>query len=115
MKNRNIQQAASNSQQVSSYRDAAEKLKTHQLRPSTASNKSNKSIHLDRHEMRKSYGKLNFSHLGYNDEDNQKVVIQSLGRYIAKTLQSGRGVSIPKLGQFTFTSVAVDLKGATNP
>ena len=28
---------------------------------------------------------------------------------------NGKGVWVPKLGQFTFTGITVDMKGSTNP
>ena len=40
---------------------------------------------------------------------------QACGQYIAKMLKSGKGVSVPKLGSFTFTAAGVDLAGTTNP
>ena len=37
------------------------------------------------------------------------------GEYISKNLKQGKGIGIPKFGQFTFTSRSVDLAGLTNP
>ena len=38
----------------------------------------------------------------------------ALGAYICKHLKAGKGIFIPRLGTFTFTSTDVDLAGTTN-
>jgi hypothetical protein len=40
---------------------------------------------------------------------------RALGSYIAKQLINGKGVIIPKFGNFTFTAAEVSLAGTTNP
>lgn len=86
------------------------------MRPLTASNRSFKSTSANKvRELHKSYGKMNLSRLNHRDEDQSKAVIDAFGKYIAKYLAQGKGVAIPKLGQFTFTSMTVDLQGSTNP
>ena len=37
------------------------------------------------------------------------TIWEAFGEYIAKQLRQGRGVAVPTLGQFTFTSKTVDL------
>lgn len=44
-----------------------------------------------------------------------QIIWKGFGSYIAKELRNGRGVAIPKFGNFTFTSTLVDLAGTTNP
>ena len=39
-----------------------------------------------------------------------RIIWNSLGLYISRNLRMGRGVSIPKLGVFTFTPPEVRLK-----
>lgn len=57
----------------------------------------------------------------FNDKSNTNSVDKvaqiwtAFGKYIAKTLKSGKGVGIPKFGNFTFTPMKVDLAGSTNP
>lgn len=43
------------------------------------------------------------------------AIWKGFGSYIAKELRNGRGVAVPKFGNFTFTSAVVDLAGTTNP
>lgn len=50
-----------------------------------------------------------------NSVDRVAQIWTAFGKYIAKTIKSGKGVSIPKLGNFTFTPCLVDLAGSTNP
>ena len=45
----------------------------------------------------------------------ETAVWQAFGQYLAKVLKSGKGVSVGKLGNFTFTATGVDLAGTTNP
>lgn len=86
------------------------------MRPSTASNRSFKSVSNNKvRELHKSYGKMNLSRLNNRDDEQTKAVIEAFGKYVSKYLAQGKGVAIPKLGQFTFTSVTVDLQGSTNP
>lgn len=47
--------------------------------------------------------------------DNVAKIWTAFGRYVEKTLKSGKGVGIPKFGVFTFTPMQVDLAGSTNP
>jgi len=47
--------------------------------------------------------------------DNVAKIWTAFGKYVAKIVKTGKGVSIPKLGQFTFTPMKVDLAGSTNP
>ena len=62
------------------------------------------------------------------DDQTIRTVWRGLGSYIAKTLMNGKGVIIPKFGNFTFTGIDVDLavsktlffnlwcvQGSTNP
>ena len=50
-----------------------------------------------------------------NEGQVSKLIWDSFGSYIAKSLKNGKGIWIPKFGQFTFTAVNVDLAGSTNP
>jgi hypothetical protein len=43
------------------------------------------------------------------DEKTVSAVWRGFGSYISKELRNGRGVFIPKFGNFTFTSAYVDL------
>ena len=43
------------------------------------------------------------------------AIWKGFGSYIAKELRNGRGIAVPKFGNFTFTSPIVDLAGTTNP
>ena len=45
----------------------------------------------------------------FNDEE-MRIIWNALGLYISRNLRMGRGVSVPKLGIFTFTSPEVRLK-----
>lgn len=47
--------------------------------------------------------------------DSVAKVWTAFGKYIEKELKNGKGVGIPKFGQFTFTPINVDLAGSTNP
>ena len=47
--------------------------------------------------------------------DKVAQIWTAFGKYIAKTLKTGKGVGIPKFGNFTFTPIHVDLAGTTNP
>lgn len=47
--------------------------------------------------------------------DDVAKIWTAFGKYLAKVIKSGKGVSIPKFGQFTFTPMKVDLAGSTNP
>lgn len=40
---------------------------------------------------------------------------QAFGSYVARLLRAGKGVQIPKFGNFSFSSSDVDLAGTTNP
>jgi hypothetical protein len=44
-----------------------------------------------------------------------KLIWDAFGSLISKSLKNGKGVWIPKFGNFTFTAVNVDLAGSTNP
>lgn len=37
------------------------------------------------------------------DEENSKRIWDAFGAYIARNLKSGKGIHVPKFGQFTFT------------
>lgn len=50
-----------------------------------------------------------------NNVDKVAQIWTAFGKFVAKTLKTGKGVSIPKLGNFTFTPIQVDLAGSTNP
>lgn len=50
-----------------------------------------------------------------NSVDNVAKIWTAFGKYVSKTLKAGKGVGIPKFGQFTFTPMQVDLAGSTNP
>ena len=43
------------------------------------------------------------------DEKTVSAIWKGFGSYIAKQLRNGKGVSVPKLGNFTFSPTAVDL------
>jgi hypothetical protein len=49
------------------------------------------------------------------DEKTVNIVWKAFGSYIAKQLRNGKGVSVPRFGNFTFSAVDVDLAGTTNP
>lgn len=63
--------------------------------------------------MQKSYGNFGFN--AFSEDDRQHVLIEALGKMVAKNIKSGKGLWIPRLGQFSFTATAVDLGGSTNP
>ena len=44
-----------------------------------------------------------------------KLIWDAFGSFISKSLKNGKGVWIPKFGNFTFTAINVDLAGSTNP
>jgi len=46
---------------------------------------------------------------GAPDEKTVNSIWSALGAYIARQLRNGKGVGIPKFGNFTFTSTDVDL------
>lgn len=50
-----------------------------------------------------------------NNVDDVAKIWTAFGKYISKIIKTGKGVSIPKFGQFTFTPMKVDLAGSTNP
>lgn len=50
-----------------------------------------------------------------NSVDNVAKIWTAFGKYVAKNLKAGKGVGIPKFGNFTFTPINVDLYGTTNP
>ena len=43
------------------------------------------------------------------DETTVAQVWRAFGSYLAKELRNGRGVAVPRFGNFTFTSTIVDL------
>ena len=43
-----------------------------------------------------------------------KAIWEALGQYISKHMKLGKGVWIPKFGQFTFTGMNVDLAVSYN-
>jgi len=43
------------------------------------------------------------------DETTVTQVWRAFGSYVAKELRNGRGVAVPRFGNFTFTSAIVDL------
>jgi hypothetical protein len=43
------------------------------------------------------------------DENTVTQVWRAFGSYVAKELRNGRGVAVPRFGNFTFTSAIVDL------
>ena len=44
-----------------------------------------------------------------------RTIWRAFGSYIAKQLINGKGVVVPKFGNFTFTATEVSLAGTTNP
>jgi hypothetical protein len=50
----------------------------------------------------------------FNDEE-MRIIWNSLGLYISRNLRMGRGVNVPKLGIFTFTPPEVRLKVSSLP
>ena len=44
-----------------------------------------------------------------------RTIWRAFGSYIAKQLNNGKGVVVPKFGNFTFTATEVSLAGTTNP
>ena len=52
---------------------------------------------------------------GRVEEQTLRTVWRAFGSYIAKQLVNGRGVVIPRFGNFTFTAAEVNLTGTTNP
>jgi nucleoid DNA-binding protein len=50
-----------------------------------------------------------------NSVDNVAKIWTAFGKFVSKTLKQGKGVAIPKFGNFTFTHAKVDLGGSTNP
>jgi CCDC81 eukaryotic HU domain 1 len=51
---------------------------------------------------------------GSHNDEEMRVIWNSLGLYVSRNLRMGRGVNIPRLGVFTFTPPEVRLKGVTN-
>ena len=49
------------------------------------------------------------------EQAGTEAIWDALGQYIARQLKQGKGVWVPKLGNFTFTGMNVDLAGSTNP
>jgi len=49
------------------------------------------------------------------DEKTVTSIWNGFGQFVAKQLRNGKGVSIPKFGNFTFSAAQVDLAGTTNP
>jgi hypothetical protein len=43
------------------------------------------------------------------DEKTVGAIWRGFGSYLAKQLRNGKGVSVPKLGNFTFSAAHVDL------
>ena len=43
------------------------------------------------------------------DEKTVGIIWKGFGSYIAKQLRNGKGVSVPKFGNFTFSPTLVDL------
>lgn len=43
------------------------------------------------------------------DEKTVNSIWKGFGSYIAKQLRNGKGISVPKFGNFTFTAPLVDL------
>ena len=81
------------------------------MRPNTAHGPINRD---QQRKIYRSYGKFSVEDLGLKENSKVHEVWAAFGAYIAKTIKQGKGVAIPKLGQFTFTSVNVDLAGSTN-
>lgn len=48
-------------------------------------------------------------------KDISKKVWRAFGSYIAKQLKNGKGIVIPRFGNFTFSATNVNLEGTTNP
>lgn len=44
-----------------------------------------------------------------------RSIWSAFGSYVAKELVNGRGVMVPKFGNFTFSAAELDLQGTTNP
>lgn len=44
-----------------------------------------------------------------------RTIWRAFGSYIAKQLNNGKGVVVPRFGNFTFTATEVSLAGTTNP
>ena len=44
-----------------------------------------------------------------------RTIWRAFGSYVAKQLINGKGVVVPKFGNFTFTATEVSLAGTTNP
>ena len=49
------------------------------------------------------------------DEATVSQVWKAFGSYLAKELRNGRGVAVPRFGNFTFTSTIVDLAVTFEP
>ena len=50
-----------------------------------------------------------------NEGQVSKLIWDAFGSFVSKSLKNGKGVWVPKFGNFTFTAVNVDLAGSTNP
>ena len=48
-------------------------------------------------------------------KDSVTAIWRAFGAYIAKQIGVGKGVGVPKFGNFNFSAVHVDLAGTTNP
>ena len=62
-----------------------------------------------RNELSKSYGGGPNGGLGVSEAQRTKTIWDAFGLYIAKQIKGGRGVWVPKFGQFSFTGMHVDL------
>ena len=58
---------------------------------------------------RKSYGNMKSKTLEYIHNEKSDAVWDSFGQFVAKNMKLGKGVWIPKFGQFSFTAMTVDL------
>ena len=98
-------------QEPNSDRNPSSINRSHSLRPKSALLGVNRNT--DR-RIHRSYGKFNQEELTFRDESKIQMIWDAFGKYVARNIKQGRGVAVPKFGQFTFTSVYVDLKGSTN-
>ena len=48
--------------------------------------------------------------LEYMHSEKSEAVWNSFGLFVAKNLRAGKGVWVPKFGQFSFTATTVDLQ-----
>lgn len=49
------------------------------------------------------------------EDQTRRNVWRAFGSYLAKQMINGKGVVVPKFGNFTFNAAEVDLGGTTNP